>query len=157
MSRLNVNLRLATNLFCLRNGDGRRTTALVTFSGNNLVVEATQVHSQLGPSIEVVGSGHSAAGTLALADGPVLVEGRSALNGGLVDLLVLVDVVGSAIAIDGTLVGHARARVVGTVVLEDVVLDEGASSPAINSKIGVTRRVEGTREVDIPVNEMARR
>lgn len=156
ISRLHVNLRSATNFFRLRNSDGRRTTALVTLSGNNLVVEVAQVHSQLGPSIEVVGSGHSAAGTLALADGPVLVEGRSALDGGLVDLLVLVDVVGSAIAVDGTLVGHARPRVVGTIVLEDVVLDEGASSPAINSKVGITRGVEGAREVDVPVSEMAR-
>lgn len=140
----------------LRNSDGRRTTALVTLSGDNLVVEIAQVHSQLGPSIEVVGSGHSTAGALALADGPVLVEGRSALDGGLIDLLVLVDVVGSTIAIDGTLVGHAGARVVGAVVLEDVVFDERASSPAVNGKVGVTRGVEGAREVDVPVSEMAR-
>lgn len=63
---------------CSRNSDSRRATALITLSRDNLVVVVTQVHSQLSPSIEVVGSGHGAARTLALADRPVLVEGRSA-------------------------------------------------------------------------------
>lgn len=51
---------------------------------------------------------------------------------------MLVDVVGSAIAVNSTLVGHAAARVVGTVVLQDVVFDEWASSPAINGKVSIT-------------------
>lgn len=99
---------------------------------------ATQAHTQRSPSIEVVGSGHGTAGTLATADGPVLVEGCSARNGWLVDLLVLIDIVGCSIAGNGTLVGHAAARVVGTVVLENVVLDKWASSPTINSKVSIT-------------------
>lgn len=41
----------------------------------------------------MVGSGDSSTGPLAAADGPVLVEGGSAGNRGLVDLLVGVDIV----------------------------------------------------------------
>lgn len=107
------------------------------------------------PSVEVVGSGHGTTGALAAADGPVLVEGRSALDGGLVDLLVLIDIVGGTVTGNSTLVGHAGARIVGTVVLQDVVLDERASSPAVNGEVSITRRIEGSGEVDVPKNEVA--
>jgi hypothetical protein len=69
-------------------------------------------------------------------------------------LLVLIDIVGSTITGNGTLEGHAGARVVGTVVLQDIVFDEWASSPAINGKVSITRRVEGSRKVDVPGNEV---
>jgi hypothetical protein len=75
------------------------------------------------------------------------------LDGGLVDLLVLIDIVGGTVTGNSTLVSHAGARVVGTVVLQDVVLDEWASSPAINGKVSITRRIERSGEVDVPENE----
>lgn len=148
-----VNPKITTNASCLGNSDGGRAAALVTLSRDNLVVVGAEVHSMRSPSIEVVGGGHGTAGTLAAADGPVLVEGRSALDGGLVDLLVLIDIVGGTVTGNSTLVGHARARVVGTVVLQDVVLDERASSPAVNGEVSIARRVEGSGEVDVPENE----
>jgi hypothetical protein len=72
------------------------------------------------------------------------------LDGGLVDLLVLIDIVGGTVTGNSTLVGHTGARVVGTVVLQDVVLDEWASSPAVNGEISIARRVEGSGEVNVP-------
>ena len=84
-----------------------------------------------------------------MADRPVLVEGRSALNRGLVDLLVFIDVIGSTVTSNSALVGHAGAWVVGTVVLQDVVFDEWASSPAIDGKVSITRRVERSRKVNV--------
>jgi hypothetical protein len=75
------------------------------------------------------------------------------LDRGLVDLLVLIDIVGGTVTGNSTLVGHAGARVVGTVVLKDVVLHERASGPAVNGEVSITRRVKGSGEVDIPENE----
>jgi len=48
----------------------------------------------------VVGNGNSAAGALVLADGEVLAESAGALDGGLVHLSVLADLVGRAVAGD---------------------------------------------------------
>lgn len=83
----------------------------------------TQVHPQTSPGLEVIRGGDCAAGSLVLADGPILVEGGRADDRRLVDLLVLIDVVGGSIAGDGALVRHARARIVTAIVLEDVVFD----------------------------------
>ena len=91
--------------------------------GEHLVVEVAGGESVVLPSIEVVGNGDSAAGALVLADREVLDESAGALDRRLVDLGVLADLVGRAVAgnaADG--LGAAdRARVVG-VVLNDVVL-----------------------------------
>jgi len=71
----------------------------------------------------VVGDSDSAAGALALADREVLAESAGALDGRLVDLGVLADLVGRAVAGDAAdgLGAADRARVV-RVVLDDVVL-----------------------------------
>lgn len=61
----------------LGNSDGRRATALVSLSADNLVAMGAHTHSKLRPSVEVVSSGDSSAGALGAADGPVLVEGSS--------------------------------------------------------------------------------
>lgn len=127
---------------CLRNRNGRGAAALVSLGRHNLVIEATHVHAKRSPSFEVVGSGHGTAGSLVLANGPVLVECRRAGDRGLVHLLVLVDIIHRAITGDSTLVGHGRAWVVGAVIFQDVVLDEWASSPAVDGKVCVSRWVE---------------
>ena len=118
--------------------DGRATTALVPFSGDDLVVEATHVQTELLPRVEVVRSRDRAARAVRLADGPVLVEGSGALDRRLVDTRRLVDVVGRAGGGDGALEGETRAGVVGTEVLEDVVLDERVRGPAVDGQVGVT-------------------
>ena len=56
-----------------------------------------QGQAEAVPGVEVVGDGDRAAGALALPDAPVLVERRGADDGGLVDPLGAVDVVGAAV------------------------------------------------------------
>lgn len=90
--------------------------------------------------------GYGAAGPLALPDRPVLIEGGSALDGRLVDLLVLVDVVGRAITGDGSHMCHAAARVVASVAFHDVVFNEWTSSPAVDGKIGISIRAKSAGE-----------
>lgn len=67
--------------------------AEVTLSGDDLIVECSQVQSMGGPCVKVVAGADRSAGALALADGPVLVKGCSTLNRGLVHALSLVDIV----------------------------------------------------------------
>jgi hypothetical protein len=71
----------------------------------------------------VVGDRDSSASTLVLADREVLAESAGALDGRLVDLGVLADLVGRAVAGDAAdgLGATDRARVVA-VVLNDIVL-----------------------------------
>ena len=71
----------------------------------------------------MVGDGDSAASALVLADGEVLAESAGALNGRLVDLGVLADLVGRAVAGDAADgLGAADGARVVAVVLDDVVL-----------------------------------
>jgi len=60
----------------------------------------------------------------------VLVEGRGALDGRLVHLLVQPDIVGGAIADDCSLVG-ASSGVAVAGVLHNIIFYEGAGSPAV--------------------------
>lgn len=102
-------------------------------SGQGLVVVGSQVHAEGGPGIEVTAGGDgAAAGPLVLAVGDVLPEGGSALDRGLVDLLVLPDVVGGAVAGDGAdLLALRAAGAVGGVLLH-VVLDQGVGGPSVD-------------------------
>jgi hypothetical protein len=134
----------------LGNSDGSRSTALVTLGVDNLVVVGAETHSKPRPSVEVVCSGDSSAAALVPADGPVLVEGGSSDDGRLVHLLVGVDIVDGSIAGHGSLVGHAAAGVVFAVVLHDVILNQGASGPPVDSKVSVSGGVERAGEVDVP-------
>ena len=130
--------------------DSRSARAAVALSSEDLVVEGTHVETELLPRVEVVRGRDRAACAVGLADGPVLVERRSALDGRLVDAGALVDVVGRAVGGDGALVGEAAARVVGAEALDDVVLDEWARGPTVHGEV----RVAGGRvvrvEVDVP-------
>lgn len=111
----------------------------------------THIHAKSGPGIKVVRRRDGTTSPLALPDGPVLIEGGSALDGRLVDLLVLVDVVGCAITGDSSFMSHAVARVVVSVAFHDVVFNQRTSSPAVDGKIGISIRVEGARERDGPI------
>lgn len=73
-----------------------------SLSRQGLVIVGSQVKTELLPSVEVAAGGDgAAAGPLGLAVGDVLPEGGSALDGGLVDLLVLPNVIDGAVAGDG--------------------------------------------------------
>ena len=123
----NRSVRLTPNtLFnpCLTaNLDVGGSSSAEGLDGEHLVVEVAGGESVVLPGIEVVGNGNSAAGALVLANREVLAESAGALDGRLVDLGVLADLVGRAIAGDAAdgLGAADRARVVA-VVLNDVVL-----------------------------------
>ena len=71
----------------------------------------------------MVGDVDGTAGALVLADGEVLAESAGALDGRLVDLGVLADLVGGAVAGDAADgLGAADGARVVAVVLDDVVL-----------------------------------
>jgi hypothetical protein len=82
-----------------------------------------QVQSEAGPCFEVRCGGDGSGGALGLADGPVLLKGRGALDGGLVGAGAHVDVVGSSVAGDGSLLLGAAGGVVGAEGFDNVVLD----------------------------------
>ena len=136
----------------LGDSDRRRATALVSLGGHDLVVVRAEAHAERGPGIEVVLSGDGSAGALGATNRPVLGEGGSAGDGRLVHLLVGVDIINGSITGDGSLLGHAAAGVVLAVAFHDVVLDERALGPAVHSKVGVTRGLEGSGEVDVPLH-----
>src|SRR6185437_6256470 len=97
----------------------------------DLVVQRAQVHAVAGPGVEEVLRGDGAAAGRRGTDRQVLLEGTVvALDAGLVDLLVLVDVVRAAVT--GHL-PHVRAGRVrrAAVVLLHVVLDQRIGRPPI--------------------------
>jgi hypothetical protein len=113
---------------------GVSTSVAPALGGEDLVVHlAAELQAGLGPCVKVaLGVDAAAAGPRAAAVRDVLPEGGGAGDGGLVDLLVLPDVVGGAVAVDGAdllALGGARA-VVG--VLLDVVLDQGVLRPPVD-------------------------
>lgn len=131
-------------------GDVGGSAALVSLRGDDLVVEGTHLEASGLPGVEVVGGGDGSAGAVGLPDGPELSKGGGSLDGGLVHALVEIDFVGSSVAGDCSLVGAARGRVIAAEALDDVVLDEGVGSPAVDGEVPVTRRIEGTAVVDCP-------
>lgn len=77
---------------------------MVTLRGNNLVVVLrSQPHSLGGPGVEVSTDIDGSAGAVVVADGPVLLKGRGAIDGRLVGAGRLQDVVRAAIDVDGAL------------------------------------------------------
>lgn len=133
----------------LGNSDGRRSTALVSLSVDNMVVVGAETHSKVRPSIEVVSSGDSSAAALVPTDRPVLIKGGSSDDRRLVHPLVGVDIVDGSISGHGSLVGHAAAGVVFAVVLHDVIFNQGASGPPVDSKVSISGGVERPGEVDV--------
>jgi len=115
-----------------------RPAALVSLCCDDHVVEATHRHSQTGPRIEVVGSGDGSAGPMRLADTPVLLEGRGALNGWFIGAGGFVDVIRAAIGGHCALVRSAAAGwVEGAVAFDDVELDERARRPPVDRQVSI--------------------
>lgn len=99
----------------------------------------------------MIRGGDGSANTGVVADGPVLVKGRSTNDRRLVDLLVLVDLIRTSIAGNRALVGQTGGGVVVTIVLENVVLYKWILGPAIDREVGVPTGLEGTRVGDSPM------
>ena len=128
--------------------DVRIPTALISLSGNDLIVVRSQVQSIATPSVEVILHSDRAAGSLALADRPVLVEGPGAFDGWLVYTLGDVYIVSAAIGGVASLVLSAAAGVVCAEVLYHVVLHKWVVGPAVDGEIGIARRIEAATIVD---------
>lgn len=104
-----------------RDSDAGTAGAAKGLGGKDLVVVVAGLEAVLGPSVEVIGHVDSTRGALALTDREELTKGLCSSDGGLVDLGVGADLVGRAVAGQGTDLGASGARVVA-VVLNDVVL-----------------------------------
>jgi len=132
------------------------------FRRQNLVVMLPQVQAGLGPRREVVGHGDGApVGPLVDAVRDVLPEGRGARDGRLVDLLVLPDLVGGAVGLEGAeLLALGRALAVGGVLL-NIVLDQRVAGPAVDGDEDCARglgRAAGEGDVSaIPVRMSGKR
>jgi hypothetical protein len=116
---------------------GRATLALVALDSDDLVVVLTERHALAGPGIEVGLHVDRTAGALVLANGPVLLKGLCAVNGGLVGAGALRNLVRGTVGGDGALVLRLRGRVVRAKVLDDVVLDQRVTGPAVDGEVGV--------------------
>jgi len=86
----------------------------------------------------VVANGDRSRCAVVLADGPILVKRRRPIDRRLIDSLSAIKVVGRPIGGDGTDERSARARVVGTKGLDDVVLDERVTSPSVDGEVTVS-------------------
>jgi hypothetical protein len=99
---------------------------------------------ELHPNSSNFSSVGRAGRALVLTNRPILLKGPGAINGWLVGAGRLSDLVGRAVRGDGTLVLGLRRGVVGTEVLNDVVLDERVAGPTVDGKVGVAVVVVGT-------------
>ncbi len=128
----------------LADSNGRSSRALISLSGNDLVVErSTQIHAKLLPRSKVVGDGDGAGSTLGSADGPVLLEGSSTFDGSRVGSGGLENIVGRSISGNRTLKGGSTGRIVVSIRLNDVVFDHRIKSPSVDGEIAVSIRGEG--------------
>jgi hypothetical protein len=146
-----VHLHLETNILSnlnfnplfqrLRDGDGGAASTRESLNSHDLEVVRVS-ETVLGPVGEVVASGDRAGRALGLADRPVLLEGGSTSDGGLVGAGVGADSVDAAITGDSTELGDTRlagaAGVVRAVGLDNVVLGLGAVDPAVDGEVRAT-------------------
>src|SRR3569623_93754 len=94
-------------------------------------------HAEAGPLFEVLGQRYVATLPGRLPNAEVLLEGRRAVNGGLVVLLVLVDLVRRTIHGEASLHRAAARRGTRTEpVVDDIKLDERVIRPSIDSYVG---------------------
>ena len=106
---------------------------MVTLGCNNLVVVLSpQGHAKSSPGVEVSSDVDRSAGAVVLANGPVLLEGRCAINGRLVGAGGFKNGVCAAINGDRALGCCCGRGVICSETLNDVVLDQGAPGPAVD-------------------------
>ncbi len=121
---------------------------MVALGGDDLVVVGAELEAVLGPGVEVGADVDGARGAVVLADGPELVKGGRADDGGLVDTLGLGDGVAAAVDGDGAELAGLRRGVVVAERLDDVVLDQRVLGPPVDGQVAVALGAEGAREVD---------
>jgi hypothetical protein len=133
-------------------GDAGGAAGEVALSGNNLVVVLTELHALGGPGVEVSLHVDASTSALVLADRPVLLEGLGAVNGRSVGPGGLGNLVGGTVGGDGALDLSLGRGVVGSEVLNDVVLDERVAGPSVNGEVGVAVVLVRSRVGDGAVN-----
>lgn len=101
-------------------------------SCQDLVIMCTESQACRTPSIEVIGYCHSTSSPLGLSHAPVLIERGRPRNTGLVYALCPVNIVGTAVRIDGSESRGTSAWVVRSEVLDDIVLDQWARGPPVD-------------------------
>lgn len=105
-----------------------------TFRCKDLVIKGTQIEPGRLPGIEVArGSDRAASRAGSASVGDELIEGGGASDRGLVDLLVLVDVIDRPVAGHSALQGALCRTLSVTGVLLDVVLDEWVARPSVDT------------------------
>ena len=143
-------LDLLVNHKCLGNSDGRRSTAEVSFSGDDLVVVlTTKGHSITSPSVEMArnvdtAANRSSGGFLWVPDTPELLECSRTVDGRSVVSPGGKYVVPTAITCDGALQLCSGRRVVRAVRLDDIVLDENIASPTVDGQVAIIVGVVGS-------------
>lgn len=90
----------------------------------------------LGPEVEMVGNSHRSRSARALSNGEVLRERACSCDGRFVCSSVGADLVSASIRVHGTKACGRAARVVITVILDDVVLRLRIVDPAVHSEVG---------------------
>lgn len=120
----------------------RGSAAAPALHGDNLEVHRTQIQTSLGPRIEVVLNRDSAAGPCGASDGDVLVEGRRAHNGRLIDALVLPDGIGASVTGQRALLRAARRD--SNVCFHHIVFYKRIRCPSVDGKAAETAgNIEG--------------
>lgn len=89
-----------------------------------------------------------AAGAVVSAHRPVLVKGGRSDDGGLVDSLRAVNVVDAAVRRHLAQLGGAGGWVVGSKVLNNVVLDQRVLGPTVDGEVAVAVGAVAAGEVD---------
>lgn len=87
--------------------------AIVSFGSNDLVIEGTKIKPKRSPRLEMIGSRHSSARALGLADRYVLVKRCSTDNGRCVHALVQVNVVDRSVRGDSSFFGAESISQIG--------------------------------------------
>lgn len=90
----------------------------------------------LRPEVEMVGNSHRSRCARALSNGEVLRERACSRDGRFVSSSVGADLVGASIRVHGTKACGRAARVVITVILDDVVFSLRIVDPAVHSEVG---------------------
>jgi hypothetical protein len=133
------NFAFPKNRICmhLRDSNSGRARALVALGSHDHVVEGAEVEAGAGPGVNVGGKVDGAAGAVVGADRPVLLEGRGALDRGLVLARGLQEGVGGAVDVGAADGAGGRGRVVAAEGLDDVELDQGRLGPAVEGEVPV--------------------
>lgn len=107
-----------------------------------------QIQSHIGPSIKMRLHINTAADSLTRPNRPILLKGLDPIDGSLVVTGRLVNIVCTAVGIDGSLVYSAVAGVIGTVGFYDVVFHERVAGPAVDGEVAVAGGGEVAAVVD---------